>query len=97
MIEITVGICESFKMIGIDISEVDLRRFEAALYERGLNVAPRRAPPPEPTGVVQLATKLLDFIDNEGPCAREWEPISATAEALREAIRSMPLQEDAKK
>lgn len=41
MIEITVGICESFKAIGIDISEADLRKFEQALYDRGLNVAPR--------------------------------------------------------
>ncbi len=41
MIEITVGICESLKVIGIDISEADLRKFEKALYERGLNVAPR--------------------------------------------------------
>jgi hypothetical protein len=41
MIEITVGICEAFKVIGIDISEADLRKFEQALYERGLNVAPR--------------------------------------------------------
>jgi hypothetical protein len=40
MIEITVGLCESFKAIGIDISEADLRKFEQALYERGLNVAP---------------------------------------------------------
>jgi hypothetical protein len=40
MIEITVGLCESFKAIGIDVSEADLRRFEQALYERGLNVAP---------------------------------------------------------
>jgi hypothetical protein len=43
MIEITVGLCESFKAIGIDISEADLRKFEQALYERGLNVAPRAA------------------------------------------------------
>jgi len=41
MIEITVPLCEAFKEIGIDISESDLRRFEKALYERGLNVAPR--------------------------------------------------------
>ena len=41
MIEITVGICEAFKEIGIDISEEDLKKFEKALYERGLNVAPR--------------------------------------------------------
>ncbi len=41
MVEITVGLCEAFKEIGIDISETDLRRFEKALYERGLNVAPR--------------------------------------------------------
>lgn len=41
MVEITVGICEAFKEIGVDISEADLRRFEKALYERGLNVAPR--------------------------------------------------------
>lgn len=41
MIEITVGICEAFKAIGIDISEADLDKFEKALYERGLNVAPR--------------------------------------------------------
>ncbi len=40
MVEITVGICEAFKAIGIDISEADLRRFEQALHERGLNVAP---------------------------------------------------------
>lgn len=40
MIEITVGICESFREIGIDISEDDLKKFEKALYERGLNVAP---------------------------------------------------------
>lgn len=42
MVEITVGLCESFKVIGIDISEADLRRFEQALYLRGLNVAPRK-------------------------------------------------------
>jgi hypothetical protein len=36
---ITVPLCESFKVIGIDISEQDLRSFEAALYQRGLNVA----------------------------------------------------------
>lgn len=47
MIEITVGICEAFKEIGIDISEADLKKFEKALYERGLNVAPR-APRPRP-------------------------------------------------
>lgn len=41
MIEITVGICEAFKAIGIDISEADLKKFEQALYDRGLNVAPR--------------------------------------------------------
>lgn len=41
MVEITVGLCESFKAIGIDISEADLRKFERALYDRGLNVAPR--------------------------------------------------------
>lgn len=40
MLEITVGICESFREIGIDISEADLKRFEQALYERGLNIAP---------------------------------------------------------
>jgi hypothetical protein len=40
MIEITVGICEAFREIGIDISEADLKRFEKALYDRGLNVAP---------------------------------------------------------
>lgn len=40
-IGITVPLCESFKAIGIDISEDDLRKFEQALYERGLNVAPR--------------------------------------------------------
>lgn len=42
MIDITVGLCESFKAIGIDISEADLRKFERALFERGLNVAPLR-------------------------------------------------------
>lgn len=41
MIEITVGLCEAFKEIGISISQTDLRKFEKALYERGLNVAPR--------------------------------------------------------
>lgn len=41
MIEITVPLCEAFREIGIDISELDLRRFEKALYARGLNVAPR--------------------------------------------------------
>ena len=40
MIEITVGLCESFRAIGINISEADLRKFERALYEHGLNVAP---------------------------------------------------------
>ncbi len=39
-IEVTTALCESFKEIGIDISEIGLRRFEKALYERGLNVAP---------------------------------------------------------
>ena len=48
MIEITVGICEAFKEIGVDISEADLRRFEKALYERGLTVAPRANPSLEP-------------------------------------------------
>ena len=40
MIEITVGICEAFREIGVDISGADLKKFERALYERGLNVAP---------------------------------------------------------
>lgn len=47
MIEITVGICEAFKAIGVDISEADLKKFEQALYERHLNVAPRRGDKPE--------------------------------------------------
>lgn len=46
MVEITVGICESFRVIGIDISQEDLRKFEQALYVRGLNVAPRNNPKP---------------------------------------------------
>lgn len=46
MIEITVPLCEAFREIGINISEADLRRFEKALYDRGLNVAPRTNPPP---------------------------------------------------
>lgn len=37
--EITVPLCESFAAIGIDISETDLLKFEAALFQRGLNVA----------------------------------------------------------
>lgn len=41
MVEITVGLCEAFKEIGIDISQDELQRFERALYDRGLNVAPR--------------------------------------------------------
>lgn len=41
----TVEICESFKAIGIDISEHELRTFERALYERGLNIAARRTHP----------------------------------------------------
>jgi hypothetical protein len=45
MIEITVPLCEAFREIGIDISEADLKRFERALYERGLNVAQRTSPP----------------------------------------------------
>jgi hypothetical protein len=40
--EITVPLCESFAAVGIDISEADLRKFEKALFERGLNVAHRR-------------------------------------------------------
>jgi hypothetical protein len=48
VVEITVGVCESFKAIGIDISEADLRKFEQALYERGLNVAPRINHNPKP-------------------------------------------------
>lgn len=48
MIEITVPLCEAFKAIGIDISEADLKKFEQALYERGLNVAPRINPRPNP-------------------------------------------------
>jgi hypothetical protein len=50
MVEITVGLCESFKAIGIDISETDLRKFEQALYERGLNVAPRASAQTEQAG-----------------------------------------------
>lgn len=42
MLEITVGICEAFKEIGIDISEEDLGLFEKALYERGLHITPRQ-------------------------------------------------------
>lgn len=37
--EITVPLCESFAAIGIDISEEQLRKFEGALFARGLNVA----------------------------------------------------------
>jgi hypothetical protein len=40
-VEITVPLCESFRAIGIDISEEQLREFEKALFERGLNVSPR--------------------------------------------------------
>jgi len=40
--------------------------------------------------VITLATKLLDFIRDEGPSAKEWLPISETADALREAIASSP-------
>lgn len=43
--EITVPLCESFREIGIDISAADLKKFERALYERGLNIAPRMNPP----------------------------------------------------
>lgn len=43
--------------------------------------------------VITLATKLLDFIRNEGPSAKEWLPISETADALREAIASSPSPE----
>lgn len=32
------------------------------------------------------STKLLDFIDNEGPCAKEWEAITATGTRLRELL-----------
>lgn len=45
IIEITVPLCESFREIGIDISAADLRKFERALYDRGLNIAPRMNPP----------------------------------------------------
>lgn len=48
MIEITVPLCESFKAIGIDISEEELRKFEQALYERGLNIAPLQRLMPNP-------------------------------------------------
>ena len=40
---ITVPLCESFRAIGVDISEDDLRKFAGALYDRGLNVAQRTA------------------------------------------------------
>lgn len=40
MIEMTVRICESFAAIGIAISEEQLRKFEKALFERGVNFAP---------------------------------------------------------
>jgi hypothetical protein len=53
MIEITVPLCEAFREIGIDISEADLKRFERALYERGLNVAPRLNVP-DTNGVRQM-------------------------------------------
>jgi hypothetical protein len=42
----TVGICESFASIGIDISEDQLRQFEKSLFERGLNFALRTPPSP---------------------------------------------------
>lgn len=38
------------------------------------------------TAITAETTKLLDFIDNEGPCAMEWEAITATAEKLRSLI-----------
>jgi hypothetical protein len=39
-----------------------------------------------PVTVSELATRLLDFIDNEGPEAKAWQPISETAAALRAAL-----------
>lgn len=58
MIEITVGLCESFRTIGVDISEADLRKFEQALYEHGLNVAPRA----EPNEIDRLRKALYELL-----------------------------------
>jgi predicted RNA-binding Zn-ribbon protein involved in translation (DUF1610 family) len=44
---------------------------------------------PQTASVSELATKLLDFIDNEGPSAMEWKAISDTAEALRKALSQL--------
>lgn len=46
--EITVPLCEAFAAIGIDITQEQLKTFERALYERGLNVAPRTTEQHEP-------------------------------------------------
>ena len=42
---------------------------------------------PSSPDIVALATKLLDFIDAEGPEAKAWQPISETAAALRASLQ----------
>jgi len=45
----------------------------------------------------ELATKLLDFIDAEGPEAKAWQPISETAAALRSALSDTSTDRDDKR
>lgn len=53
----------------------------------------RARPSPEPdTGndeVVNLARKLVEFIDNEGPPAKEWQAISDVTERLGKALAAL--------
>lgn len=89
MIEITVPLCESFKKIGIDISEDDLRQFEKALYERGLNVAPRALPH-------DIVDRLQVWSDNSEGLSSVYAG-QLISEALVEIrrLRALSLQQDA--
>jgi len=66
----------------IDRCHKVIAELEAALAER---VPDREAV----ARVINAASRLVSFINEEGPPAREWEAISATTEELAAAIAAM--------
>lgn len=74
---ITIPLCESFAAIGWDISERDLRKFEGALFRRGLNIATLTAPPKPAPDAMREALRVIGTmaICEDGETAEQRELI----------------------
>ena len=66
----------------IDISEEDLRKFEKALYERGLNVAPRSRGPAIDVVALEVASEI-EGLNLSNPTQRKARIQNVVAQAIR--------------